>query len=96
MSENPNKEQMHTALFMNLVFTFQTAAVQQLGLVKNPATDKVETNIEQAQMSIDMLDMIEKKTSGNLTSDESSFLSRVLDELKMNYVKQVNKGESKS
>ena len=95
MNETPNKEQLQTALFMNLVLTFQAAAMQQLGVVKNPTSDKVEKNLEQARMSIDMLDMLEKKTTGNLTSDESGFISRVLDELKMSYVKEMNKGESK-
>lgn len=96
MNETLNKEQIHSALFMNLVFTFQAAAMQQLGLVKNPASDKIEKNIEQAKMSIEMLDMIEKKTSGNLTSDESNLLNRVLDELKLNYVKEADKNKSGS
>ena len=95
MNETPNKEQLQTALFMNLVLTFQAAAMQQLGLVENPMTKKVEKDLEQARMSIDMLDMLEKKTTGNLTSDESGFISRVQDDLKMSYVKEMKKGESK-
>lgn len=88
-----NKQELYTVLFMNLVLTFQTAAMQQLGLVKNPLTDKIEKNLDQARMSIDMLDMVEKKTSGNLTEEEARFLTAVLDELKLKYVSEVNKSK---
>ena len=88
MEQTPTKEQLHSALFMNLVLTFQAASMQALGKVENPAVGKVEKNLEQAKMSIDMLDMLEVKTQNNLTTEESNFLSRVVSDLKMVYVQE--------
>ncbi|MCX7983426.1 MAG: DUF1844 domain-containing protein [Bacteroidetes bacterium] len=79
------------SLFYSLVLTFQATAMQQMGKLKNPLTDKIERNLEQAQMSIDILDMLETKTKGNLDEEEERFLKSVLHELKLNYVDEVSK-----
>jgi len=76
----------YTALFGSIVLMFQTAAMQQMGKVKNSVTDKIERDLDQAQLSIDMLDMLEAKTRGNLTDEEKKYLGEVLKELKLNYV----------
>ncbi len=49
-------------MFVQLVSMFQAAALQQMGKMKNPVTDKVERNMEQAQLSIDLIDMLKEKT----------------------------------
>ncbi|HVN47908.1 MAG TPA: DUF1844 domain-containing protein [Bacteroidota bacterium] len=76
----------HTSLFFGLVMTFQAAAAQQMGRSKNPITDKIEKDLAQAQMTIDLLDMLEAKTRGNLTADETKLLKSVIQELKITYV----------
>jgi Domain of unknown function (DUF1844) len=80
------KEEKNTSLFFSLIMTFQAAAMQQMGKLKNPISDKIERDIQQAQLSIDILDMLEERTRGNLSDDESRFLKGVLQELKLNYV----------
>ena len=95
-----NEEEKQNALFVSLLLMFHSAAMQYLGKVKNPATDKVERNLEQAQGIIDMFDMLKAKTKGNLTEEESRFLSNLAQELKLNYVDEAAKpqpttGESK-
>jgi hypothetical protein len=87
-------EEKDTALFTGLVMMFHSAALQNLGKIKNPATDKVEKNLEQAQAMIDMLEMLSKKTRGNTTDEERKFLSNVLQELKLNYVDEVTKQQT--
>ena len=81
------------ALFAQLVLTFQSAAWIQLGKVKNPATDKVEIDLKQAQYSIDLLDMLLAKTKGNLNEDEGKMLKDVVTNLKMNYVQEQEKSK---
>ena len=80
-------------LFVNLILTLQSSAMQHMGKLKNPVTDKVERNLEQAELSIDMLDMLKKKSEGNLTDEENSILSRTLNELKMNFMDEKAKDE---
>ena len=73
-----------SAMFLQLVMSLEAATMQQLGKIQSPFTGKVERNLELAKNSIDMLEMIERKTSGNLTNEEDSILKRVLFQLRMN------------
>jgi hypothetical protein len=81
-------------LLTQLILMFQTAAMQSLGKLKNPMIDKVEKDLSQAQISIDMLDMLHKKMKNNLTQDEERMLASVIQELKLNYVDEMNKSQS--
>jgi hypothetical protein len=60
--------------------------MQHLGKTLSPVTNKIEKNLPAAQSSIDMLDMLEAKTKGNLSEQEAKLLKSVLAELKLNYV----------
>lgn len=73
-------------LFVQLVSSLHGAALMQMGKIKNPATDKLERNLEQAERTIEMLDMLKEKTKGNLSNDEEKFVSAVVSEVKLNYV----------
>jgi len=63
-----------------------TSAMQQLGKIVNPMTNKAEVSLEGAQVSIDMLNMLKEKTQGNLDAEEESMLNDVLASLQINYV----------
>lgn len=91
MGDQFTREQMFEALFFNLVMMFHTSAMQHMGKLKNPLTDKIERDLLQAQMSIDMLDMLKAKTKGNLSENELRFLDRMISELKLNYVDEAEK-----
>jgi len=93
MEQPQNKDQM---LFTNLVIMFQTAAMQHMGKIKNPISDKIERDIEQAKISIDLLDMLERKTKGNLEEYESKLLKSVLQDLRLNYVQERDKKDEES
>ena len=78
-------------LFLQLVLTFQNAAWQQLGKIKNPITDKVERDLGQARFSIDILQMLRSRTEGNLQPNEKQFLDKVISELQLNYIDDMSK-----
>ena len=80
-------------LFTQLILMFHGAAMQQMGKIKNPVTDKIERDLTQAQFSIDMLDMMKDRTTGNLSPEEERFLQSLLQELKLNFVDEVGKDQ---
>jgi hypothetical protein len=80
-------------LFTQLVVMLHGAAMQQMGKIKNPITDKIERDLPQAQFSIDLLDMMKDKMNGNLAPEEERFLQSLLQELKLNYVDEVSKDQ---
>lgn len=91
MAEEKTTFDKDSILFSQLVLSFQASAMQQMGKIKNLFTDKIERNMSQAQMSIDMLAMIQEKTKGNLAEEEHRFLERILFELRLNFVDEVEK-----
>ena len=64
----------------------KTLISMSLGLLPNPATKKSELHPEQAKHAIDLLTMLEEKTQGNRTPEESSELELALHELRLVYV----------
>lgn len=81
-----NRPENPDPLFHHLVLIFSTAALQGLGKLQNPATGKIEVDLEGAQGAIDMLAMLEKRTRGNLADSESRVLQDTLCTLRLNYV----------
>ncbi len=93
MAESDRNPPHEEFLFLQIVSMFQMAAMQQLGKVMNPVTNEIEKNLDQAKFSIDTVEVLKKKTTGNLSRTEEEFLNKVLFELQMNYVEELEKGK---
>ena len=76
-------------LFMGLVASLQMSAWLALGKIMNPMTQKTERNLEQAKETIDVLGVLEEKTRGNLSEEETRAITHVLYDLRMNYVEEL-------
>ena len=72
--------------FFRIVATFEAAAMQQLGKIASPLTGDVEIDLGGVRDSIDMLDMLRRKTEGNLNEDEKRLIDHVLYQLRMNFL----------
>ena len=72
--------------FIEFVMMHAQNAALFLGQIPNPKTGEGEVNLELAKMFIDQLAMIQEKTRGNLTNDESTVLRNALSNLQMVYV----------
>ena len=94
MPENESQKK-NEFYFVQLIITFQAAAMQQMGKLQNPITQKVERNLDQVRSSIDMLEMLQDKTKNNLTENEKKFMEHTLYELRMNYLDEVKKDQGK-
>lgn len=90
MNEQPRTGDIHKSLFIQLVMMLATSASQAMGKLVNPATKKAEVNVEAAEATIDLLDMIEAKTKGNLDRDEERLLKDTLMSLKLTFVETRN------
>lgn len=80
-------------LFDQLISSLVHSAWVYLGKIKNPMNDKLEKNVDQASVQIDMLDMLFKRMTGNLSEEEDKYLGHIIRELKMNFVEEKNKPE---
>lgn len=59
-----------------------------LGFVKDPQSGETRTDLVEAKRFIDVLEMLEKKTEGNRTEEETRLLMNLLYELRMRYVER--------
>ncbi len=82
-----------TLRFLDLVGLFSTQGMIALGKLANPATGKSEKNLPAARLFIDMLDMLERKTKGNLTADETKILRSSLTDLRLMFVEEAKSEE---
>jgi len=82
--------------FETLVSYLSTTAMFQLGLIAGPGGERIPPDMVNAQRTIDLLQVLQEKTSGNLTPQESRLLDDVLYELRMTFVemqkRQTRKG----
>jgi len=82
----PSQQQMPPASFEMLMTMFATEAMTALGQMPNPINNELSINIEHARYAIDMLQMLEEKTKGNLDPNEASTLESLLHQLRMLFV----------
>ncbi|MBK8915330.1 MAG: DUF1844 domain-containing protein [Phycisphaerales bacterium] len=68
---------------VNLLFMQAAAA---MGMLVGPGGERMEPNLEAAKLFIDLIQVLEEKTRGNLAAEEKSILDESLYRLRMSYV----------
>jgi len=86
--DNVTEDQKMTSLFLNLVQQFYQSALIFMGKIENPQTKKMEKNKEMARYFIDTLEMLMIKTKNNLSDQEDQMLNKMVQELKLEFVKE--------
>jgi len=69
-----------------LITTLATQALAMMGQFPLPGADRPEVHRDEAKHFIDLLEMLEQKTNGNRTAEESQLLETVLHELRLGFV----------
>lgn len=72
----------------SLILPFYTQALIKLGMAEDPISHKEEVSLDLAQRLIDLLDLFNEKTKGNLKPEEEKFLKACLHQLKMAYMEK--------
>src|SRR5438477_12961346 len=75
-----------TQRFIEFVMMHAQNAALFLGQIPNPKTGQPEINLDLARMFIDQLEMIQEKTRGNLTNEETMVLRNAVSNLQMAFV----------
>jgi hypothetical protein len=81
--------------FETLVSYLSTTAMFQLGVLPGPSGERIPPDMVNARRTIDLLEVLQDKTQGNLTPAESRFLEEVLYELRLSYVEVEKRGTRK-
>jgi len=62
-----------------------------MGKLKNPVTDRVERDLGQARISIDILDVLHRRMKPGLSVEEERMFSNVLRDLQLNFVDETSR-----
>jgi len=79
-------QDMPEPTFELVVSTFATQAAIALGQMPNPGTKEVVEDLDQAKFAIDLLQLLEEKTRGNLNEAEEKFLKNCLYQFRMVFI----------
>ena len=73
--------------FPGFLISLATSALYHLGLVPDPTTGEIgPKNTALARHTIDTIELLQRKTQGNLTDEEEKLLRELLTELRMRFV----------
>ena len=72
--------------FTTFCLSLATSAMIHLGLAPEPEGGERERSLPLARQTIDILELLEAKTKGNLTRAEEQLLETVLYDLRLRYV----------
>ena len=78
------------ASFVAFIMSIASNAASALGMMEHPVTHQREVDVELGKHWIDVLGMLQKKTTGNVTPQEKRMLEGLLADLRMQYVSLVN------
>jgi len=76
-----------------LIGSLATQAMVSLGIIPHPATNKPQRLMNQAKHLVDMLEVLQEKTEGNRTAEETAMLDDTIHQLRMAYVQISQSGD---
>lgn len=84
------------ASFTALIGSLATQIMFALGLVADPDNGQVMVNLDAARYTLDALTILDEKTQGNLTEEESAMLTQTRAELEQVFVMRVQQFEEQA
>lgn len=88
IEESCGESAMPKVSFDTLVASLNASALFSMGVLSDPAAGGAKKDLEMARYTIDLLEMLEEKTKGNLASEEAEMLKHVLYDLRIIYVRE--------
>ncbi len=77
--------------FSSFVLSISSSALFHFGEIPDPVTNQKQRNLSMAKQTIDILGILQEKTSGNLTKEEGALLENLLYDLRLRYVNETTK-----
>ena len=74
------------ASFETLLSTLATQALFAMGAIPDPSTGQRMQHLDLARHHIDMLGVVEEKTKGNLSEEETNLIATTIYELRSRYI----------
>ncbi len=84
------KRELPPASLLYFVANVATHARIALGEIPNPVTRDAVMDLDAVRHCIDLLEILEEKTEGNRTDDETAAIENMLQDLRLKYISVAN------
>ena len=81
---------LQSALFAQMILQQSNLALMLMGKAPHPESGQITRDMDGAKLFIDQLEVLELKTKGNLSKEESALLKQSLMSLRLAFVECVN------
>ena len=85
-----DQSEMFKMDFATFVLSLNTSALIHLGDIPDPQSKERTVNLAAAKHTVEILEILKDKTSGNLQEDEGKLLDDVLFNLRMKYIRAID------
>ena len=89
--EKPKEEKGSASLpeinFSSFLLSLSSSVLLHLGEIADPQSGEKKKDLVLAKQSIDIINLLQEKTKGNLTQEEEKLLEHLLYDLRMRFVK---------
>jgi hypothetical protein len=75
--------------FSTFILSLSSSALFHFGRIPDPVTKQTQRNLALAKQTIDILGVLQDKTRGNLSREESALLENLLYDLRLRYVEEL-------
>ena len=83
-----SSSQMPEMNFATFIFSLNHSALVHLGAVKDPTSGETVKDLALAKQTIEILSLLQEKTQGNLSEEETKMLESILYDLRIIYVRE--------
>jgi hypothetical protein len=89
-NESVERDEHPEVTFSAFIMSLATQVLSMLGEIPSPETNQLNVNLDAARQSIDILSLLQDKTTGNRTPEEDRLMEEVVPSLKMAFVRKVD------
>jgi hypothetical protein len=77
--------------FSTFILSLSTSALVHLAELPDPISNEKKVNLPLAKQTIAIIEMLQKKTKGNLTEGEGQLIEDLLYDLRLKYIQAANR-----
>jgi hypothetical protein len=86
LSDAQKNDEVEPVAFTSFIMSLATQVLVQLGEMPAPEGMEIPIDLDAARQTIDIITMLQRRTKGNVSTEEARFLDEVLHSLRVSFV----------
>jgi hypothetical protein len=86
ISDSKAVDEAEPVAFTSFIMSLATQVLVQMGEMPPPQGMEIPIDLESARQTIDIMTMLQRRTKGNLSAEETRFMEEVLHSLRISFI----------